>query len=157
MQQWARRYLQQAQAQTTLYKRARTREYSFQGAQAFRLSQAVEAVPALLHVAVFLFFAGLVNFLFSVDTTVGRVIFGVMCFVGGTYILLTFLPNFRPNCPYRTPFSRDSLKWLLVVPTALAFLGIYCLRCFVRSETFERTSGAFCSPRSHYCGRCPTR
>jgi hypothetical protein len=55
MQQWARRYLQQAQAQTTLYKRARTREYSFQGAQAFRLSQAVEAVPALLHVAVFLF------------------------------------------------------------------------------------------------------
>jgi hypothetical protein len=123
------------------YKRARTREYLFQGVQAFRLSQAVEAVPALLHVAVFLFFAGLVDFLFSIDSTVGRVIFGVMCFFGGIYVLLTFLPNFRPNCPYRTPFSRDSLKWLLLIPTASAFLGIYCLRCFVRSETFERILG----------------
>ena len=137
MQQWARRYLQQAQAQTTLYKRARTREYLFQGVQVFRLSQAVEAVPALLHVAVFLFFAGLVEFLFPIDSTVGRVILGVMCFFGAIYVLLTFLPNIRPNCPYRTPFSRDSLKWILVVPAALAFLGIYCLRCFVRSEMFE--------------------
>jgi hypothetical protein len=137
MQQWARRYLQQAQAQTTLYKRARTREYLFQGVQAFGLSQAVEAVPALLHVAVFLFFAGLVDFLFSIDSTVGRVILGVMCFFGGIYIFLTFLPNVRPNCPYRTPFSRDSLKWLLVLPTALALPSIYCLRCFVRSEVFK--------------------
>jgi hypothetical protein len=137
MQQWARRYLQQAQAQTTLYKRARTREYLFQGVQVFRLSQAVEAVPALLHVAVFLFFAGLVEFLFPIDSTVGRVILGVMCFFGAIYVLLTFLPNIRPNCPYRTPFSRDSLKWILVIPAASAFLGIYCLRCFVRSEMFE--------------------
>jgi hypothetical protein len=137
MQQWARRYLQQAQAQTTLYKRARTREYLFQGVQAFGLSQAVEAVPALLHVAVFLFFAGLVDFLFSIDSTIGRVILGVMCFFGGIYIFLTFLPNVRPNCPYRTPFSRDSLKWLLVLPTALALPSIYCLRCFVRSDVFE--------------------
>jgi hypothetical protein len=137
MQQWARRYLQQTQAQTTLYKRARTREYLFQGVQVFRLSQAVEAVPALLHVAVFLFFAGLVDFLFSIDSTVGRVILGVMCFFGGIYVLLTFLPNIRPNCPYRTPFSRDSLKWILVIPTALVLIGIYCLRCFVRSEMFE--------------------
>ena len=162
MQQWARRYLQQAQAQTTLYKRARTREYLFQGVQAFRLSQAVEAVPALLHVAVFLFFAGLaglaglVDFLFSIDTTVGRVI-SVRCASLAASIFSS--PFFRTSGPtvYRSPFSRDSLKWLLVVPTALPFLGIYCLRCFVRSETFERTSGAFCSPRSHYCGRCPTR
>jgi hypothetical protein len=138
MQQWARRYLQQAQAQTTLYKRARTREYLFEGVQAFRLSQAVEAVPALLHIAVFLFFAGLVDFLFSIDSTVGRVILGVICFFGGIYVLLTFLPNLRPNCPYRTPFSRDTLKWFLVVPTVPALLGVYCLRCLLRSEMFER-------------------
>ncbi|KAH9987933.1 hypothetical protein BJV74DRAFT_474668 [Russula compacta] len=138
MQQWARRYLQQAQAQTTLYKRARTRAYLFEGVQAFRLSEAVEAVPLLLHVAVFLFFAGLVDFLFSIDTVVGRVIFGVMCFFGGTYILLTFLSNVRPNCPYRTPFSRDWLKWFLVVPTAPAFLVIYGSRCFLRRDKFDK-------------------
>jgi hypothetical protein len=137
MQQWARRYLQLAGAQTTLHKRARTRAYLFEGVQAFRLSQAVEAVPALLHVAVFLFFAGLVDFLFSIDTTVGRAIFGVLCFFGGIYILLTFLPNVRPNCPYRTPFSRDSLKWFLVIPTAPVILGVYVLRCVVRRDRFE--------------------
>jgi hypothetical protein len=137
MQQWTRRYLQQAQAQTTLYKRARTREYLFEGVQAFRLSQAVEAVPALLHIAVFLFFAGLVDFLFSIDSVVGRVILGLVCFFGGIYVLLTFLPNLRPNCPYRTPFSRDTLKWFLVVPTVPAFLGIYCSRCLLRNEMFE--------------------
>jgi hypothetical protein len=108
MQQWTRQYLQQAQAQTTLYKRARTREYLFEGVQAFRLSQAVEAVPALLHIAVFLFFVGLVDFLFSIDSVVGRVILGLVCFFG-IYVLLTFLPNLRPNCPYRTPFSQDLL------------------------------------------------
>ena len=91
MQQWARRYLQLAQAQTTLHKRARTREYLYEGVQAFGLSQAVEAVPVLLHVAVFLFFAGVVDFLFSIDSIVGRVIFSVMCFFGGIYVLLTFL------------------------------------------------------------------
>jgi len=101
MQQWARQYLQLAWAETTLHKCARTREYLFEGVQAFRLSQAVEAVPALLHVAMFLFFTGLVDFLFSIDSTVGCVIFGVLCFFGRIYILLTFLPNVRPNCPYR--------------------------------------------------------
>lgn len=143
MQQWTRRYLQQAQAQTTPYKRARTREYLFEGVQAFRLSQAVEAVPALLHIAVFLFFAGLVDFLFSIDSVVGRVIFGFVCFFGTIYVLLTFLPNLRPNCPYRTPFSRDTLKWFLVVPTVPALLGIYCSRCLLRNEMFERVRMRF--------------
>jgi hypothetical protein len=138
MQQWTRRYLQQAQAQTTPYKRARTREYLFEGVQAFRLSQAVEAVPALLHIA-----AGLVDFLFSIDSVVGRVIFGLVCFFGGIYVLLTFLPNLRPNCPYRTPFSRDALKWFLVVPTVPALLGIYCSRCLLRNEMFERVRMRF--------------
>ena len=144
MQQWSRRYLQQARAQPMPYKRARKREYLFQGVEAFRLSQAVEAVPALLHLAVFLFFAGLVDFLFSIDSTVGHVIFGVICFFSGIYILLTFLPNIRSNCPYRTPFSRDSLKWLLiipkwllVIPAASVILCVSCLRCFIRSERFK--------------------
>ncbi|KAI0292621.1 hypothetical protein B0F90DRAFT_243236 [Multifurca ochricompacta] len=121
MQQWARRYLQLAQAQTTLYKRARTRAYLFEGVQAFRLSQAVEAVPALLHVAVFLFFAGLVEFLFSINIIVARVVFVVICFFGGTYILLTFLPNVRPNCPTGRPSAGIRTNGSSLLPQ---------LRCF---------------------------
>ncbi|KAI0289691.1 hypothetical protein B0F90DRAFT_1825968 [Multifurca ochricompacta] len=154
MQQWARRYLQLAQAQATLYKRARTRAYLFEGVQAFRLSQVVEAVPALLHVAVFLFFAGLVEFLFSINIIVARVVFVVTCFFGGTHILLTFLPNVRPNCPYRTPFSRDSYKWFLVAPTAPMFLVFACLRYLVHSVRMARALSmkppSIASPLFHY-------
>jgi len=86
----------------------------------------------------FLFFTGLVDFLFTIDSTVGRVIFGVLCFFGHIYILLTFLPNVRPNCRYRTPFSCDSLKWFLVLTTASALLGIYSLRCVIWRDRFKK-------------------
>ncbi len=143
MQQWTRRYRQLTQAQPTLYKRARTRAYLFEGVETFGLSQAVEAIPALLHVAVFLFFAGLIDFLFSVDSMVGRVILGVMCLFSGTYIILTFLPNVRPNCPYRTPFSRESLKWFLVASTALVLLMIHSLQYVLHNHKIEMVRERF--------------
>jgi len=143
MQQWSRRYRQLSQAGTVSHKRARTREYLFEGVQKFGLSRAVYAIPALLHVAVFLFFAGLVDFLFSVDTTVGRVIWGVVGFFGCIYIILTFLPNVRPNCPYRTPLSLDALKWFLVALTAPAFLAIHGLRCFMPGDKFTKARERF--------------
>lgn len=143
MQQWARRYLQLAQSQTALHKRARTRAYLFEGVQTFRLSQAVEAVPALLHVSVFLFFAGLVEFLFSIDGVVARAMFGVVLFFGAIYLLLTFLPNVRPNCPYRTPFSRDALKWLLFSPTAPVLLVLTGVKQLLHSEKFDRVHMRF--------------
>ena len=138
VQQWSRRYRQLTQDGTVPYKRARTREYLSEGVKTFALSRAVNAVPALLHVAVFLFFAGLVDFLFSIDTTVGRVILGVVGFFGCIYIFLTFLPNVRPNCPYRTPLSLDALKWFLVVSTAPSLLAIHCLRCFMPDDKFRK-------------------
>ncbi|KAH9033861.1 hypothetical protein EDB84DRAFT_1488240 [Lactarius hengduanensis] len=143
MQQWARRYLQLAQSQTALHKRARTRAYLYEGVQTFRLSQAVEAVPAVLHVSVFLFFAGLVDFLFSIDGVVAHAMFGVVVFFGAIYLLLTFLPNVRPNCPYRTPFSRDALKWLLFSPTAPVLLALAGMNQLVHSERFARVHMRF--------------
>ncbi len=143
MQQWARRYMQLAEKQSTLHKRARTRSYLYEGVQAFGLSQVVEAVPALLHVAVFLFFAGLIDFLFSIDRTVGRVILAVFCFFAGIYIVLTFLPYVRPNCPYRTPFSWDWLKWILVLPTVPVLLVIGSFQFVIQHATFEKFSMDF--------------
>ncbi|KAH9012244.1 hypothetical protein EDB83DRAFT_335759 [Lactarius deliciosus] len=143
MQQWARRYLQLAQSQTALHKRARTRAYLFEGVQTFRLSQAVEAVPAVLHVSVFLFFAGLVDFLFSIDGVVAHAMFGVVVFFGAIYLLLTFLPNVRPNCPYRTPFSRDALKWLLFSPTAPVLLALAGMNQLVHNERFAQVHMRF--------------
>ncbi|KAF8492545.1 hypothetical protein F5888DRAFT_1927607, partial [Russula emetica] len=70
MQQWVRRYLQTSQRWYAPYKRARIRTFFAEGIERFGLPVAVEALPALLHVSVFLFFAGLVDFLININHTV---------------------------------------------------------------------------------------
>ncbi|KAH8982728.1 hypothetical protein EDB86DRAFT_2771079, partial [Lactarius hatsudake] len=64
-QQWSRRYLELtgARRRAAPHKRARTRAYMFHGTARFKMSRAVKAMPLLLHLSIFLFFAGLIDFL----------------------------------------------------------------------------------------------
>ena len=105
MQQWARRYIEYAQHRGAPRKQARIRAYMFEGVRKFRMSQAVEAMPLLLHTSVFLFFAGLIEFLFTINNAVARYTLGCVLFFASIYAILTLLPNLRLNCPYRTPLS----------------------------------------------------
>ncbi|KAI0064347.1 hypothetical protein BV25DRAFT_1787435, partial [Artomyces pyxidatus] len=63
VQQWARRYLRMTQRPSAPYRRARIRSYLFNGVERFQLHTVAEGIPVLLHASVFLFFAGLVQFL----------------------------------------------------------------------------------------------
>ncbi|KAH8990258.1 hypothetical protein EDB92DRAFT_1865244 [Lactarius akahatsu] len=105
MQQWARRYLKYAQRRGPPRKRARIRAYMFEGVEKFRLSQAVEAVPLLLHISVFLFFAGLIDFLFHTNKAVAFSAIGCVVTFALIYAILTLLPSLHLNSPYRTPLS----------------------------------------------------
>jgi hypothetical protein len=105
MQQWARRYMVYAQHGSAPRKQARIRAYMFEGVMNFRMSQAVEAMPLLLHTSVFLFFAGLIEFLFTINNAVARYTLGCVVFFASIYAILTLLPHWRLNCPYRTPLS----------------------------------------------------
>jgi hypothetical protein len=105
MQQWARRYMDYAQHGDAPRKQARIRAYMFEGVKNFRMSQAVEAMPFLLHTSVFLFFAGLIEFLFTINNAVARYTLGCVVFFASIYAILTLVPNWRLNCPYRTPLS----------------------------------------------------
>ncbi|KAN0130322.1 hypothetical protein V8E53_011868, partial [Lactarius tabidus] len=105
MQQWARRYMAYAQHGSAPRKQARIRAYMFEGVTNFRMSQAVEAIPLLLHTSVFLFFAGLIEFLFTINNAVARYTLGCVVFFASIYAILTLLPHWRLNCPYRTPLS----------------------------------------------------
>ena len=62
MQQWARRYRELAQRRGAFHRRGRMRAYIFDGIDRFGMAQAVATMPMLLHISVFLFFAGLVEF-----------------------------------------------------------------------------------------------
>ncbi|KAI0039227.1 hypothetical protein FA95DRAFT_1470073, partial [Auriscalpium vulgare] len=70
MQQWARHYLQVSQRRGAPHKRARIRAYLYQGIDRFGMAGAVEFIPALLHTSVFLFFVGLVDFMFPINNTI---------------------------------------------------------------------------------------
>jgi hypothetical protein len=70
LQQWARRYLRRTQRRYSPHTRARIRAFFAEGADRFRLSTVVEVLPALLHLSVFLFFAGLVIFLIDIRSSI---------------------------------------------------------------------------------------
>ncbi|KAH9952550.1 hypothetical protein BGW80DRAFT_1123776, partial [Lactifluus volemus] len=71
LQQWARRYLTITQpARYIPHKRASIRAFFANGVEKFHLPWSVEALPALLHLSLFLFFTGLVIYLFNINHTV---------------------------------------------------------------------------------------
>ncbi|KAF8475253.1 hypothetical protein DFH94DRAFT_635656, partial [Russula ochroleuca] len=68
LHQWARRYIRVTQpARCSPEKRARMRTFFADGVDKMHIPWAVEGLPTLLHLSLFLFFGGLVIFLFNVD------------------------------------------------------------------------------------------
>ncbi|KAI0322069.1 hypothetical protein OF83DRAFT_1050069, partial [Amylostereum chailletii] len=64
MQQWSRRYLRAARRRGSPHKRGPVHIHLYHGMKTFRIEGAVELIIGLLHVAMFLFVAGLIEFLF---------------------------------------------------------------------------------------------
>jgi Family of unknown function (DUF6535) len=110
MQQWVRRYLQASSPWYAPYKCARIRTFFAEGVDRFGLPRAVEALPALLHVSVFLFFAGLVDFLININHTVAFSLLSAVAIVASAYFLFTTLPLVYPNSPYQTPLT--TILWM---------------------------------------------
>jgi hypothetical protein len=105
MQQWARRYRELAQRRGAFHRRGRMRAFIFDGISRFGMARAVATMPTLLHISVFLFFAGLVEFLFPICMTVAYAALGCIGVFAVAYAILTVLPNIYLNCPYSTPLS----------------------------------------------------
>ncbi|KAH8991296.1 hypothetical protein EDB92DRAFT_690566 [Lactarius akahatsu] len=122
MQQWVRRYLQVSQRWYGPYKRARIRTFFAEGVERFGLPRAVEALPALLHASVFLFFAGLVDFLVNINHKVAISLISAVAMGASAYFLCTALPLMYPNSPYQTPLT--TLLWVLQQGVFLSALDL---------------------------------
>ncbi|KAF8265159.1 hypothetical protein EI94DRAFT_370286 [Lactarius quietus] len=105
LQQWARRYLKVTQPRYSPHKRARIRAFYAEGVHKFLLPLAVEALPTLLHVALFLFFTGLAVFLWNVDLTIFKIVLLWVSVCTALYGCITLVPLFRPDSPFHTPLS----------------------------------------------------
>ena len=126
MQQWSRNYVQMTQGhRSDPAAQARVRAYVFDGVSKFHMSYTLGLVPLLLHISVFLFFLGMVEFLFPINNTVTFVVLGFVIAMLCTYLLLTVIPLACLNFPYSTPLS--PLVWRLTDFPARVLSSIHWL------------------------------
>src|SRR6266702_5649610 len=133
LQQWARRYLRVTQPRYSPHKRARIRAFFSEGVEKFLLPWAVEALPTLLHVSLFLFFAVLVVFLCNVNLTAFKLVLSWVSICTALYGCITFIPIFHHDSPYYTPLS--FLAWHIV--TGIPFLTFRALRRLTYLDYFS--------------------
>ena len=109
LQQWARRYIRLTQpALSSPEKRARMNAFFAKGADEMHILWVVEQLPTMLHLSLFLFFGGLVIFLFNIDHAVFSSVMWWIGLFSIAYSLITVLPIFRHNSPYYAPLSRSA-------------------------------------------------
>ena len=126
LQQCSRKYLNVRKTRSSLHKRARTRSFFAEGVKKSLLPLAVEALPTLIHVSLSLFFAGLVVFLWNVNLTIFKVVLSWISICTALYGCITFIPIFRHDSPYYSPFT--SLVRPVVYVVLMAFMILYfCL------------------------------
>ena len=118
------------------HKRARIRAFFAEGVEKLRLPWAVEALPALLHLSLFLFFAGLAVYLFNINHTIFKVAISWIGLCTGMYMWITFMPILWHDSPYYAPLS--SSPWYLYTGTLAAVFRFFIwvtYRGRVRSST----------------------
>ena len=127
LQQWARRYVEMPTRPGDPKNRARVRSFLFLGTGIYKMRFAVQIAPTLLHLSVYLFFAGLVIIFRTIDKSVAIAVEVSVGVFGLAYIALSILPCLDVRCPYRTPLSH-----FLWYPThaILSFTAV-CLRWLV--------------------------
>ena len=117
LKQWARRYVSITQPpRYSPHKRARIRAFCADGVDKLHLPWAVGALPAMLHLSLFLFFAGLLIYLFNINHTVFNVTAWWIGLSAAVYISITIMPIFRHDSPYYAPLS--TLVWSIYHGTA---------------------------------------
>ena len=127
------------------------------------LNWAVEALPFLIHLSLFLFFSGLIVYMQNINHSVYLSIIVTIGLFSAVYVFFTFMPLFRPDSPYNTPLSPMAHEitrfviWALVVCFIyfswffLVYLGAILIICFIALIPFfyviRRVCGA-CLSRS---------
>jgi hypothetical protein len=106
LQQWARRYLRKTRPlRHSPHEQARRRALFADGIYKFHLSVVADALLSLIQLSLFLFFFGLLIYLFNVNHTAFipaacSILVSVL-----VYLFITFMPFLRCESPYYTPLS----------------------------------------------------
>jgi Family of unknown function (DUF6535) len=105
VQRWARSHMQIFLRHKHPLELSRIRQYLHEGVQRWHMAAIAEAVPALFHVALFLFMFGLADFLVHADMIVGAPTVAFIALYCAFYTTTTIVPLWKPQFPIRSPFS----------------------------------------------------
>ena len=137
LQYWARRYLRITQPpRCRPHERARTRAFFAHGVNKFHLARAADVLPTLVQLSLFLFFAGLLIYLYNLNNIIFRANVWWVVVSAAVYILITLMPIFRHDTPYYAPLS--SFVWSLYAGVSYLTSLLFSCFCCCRDATFER-------------------
>ena len=138
LQQWARSYNTATQPRLNAHTRVQIHAFFSEGVEKFLLPWAVEALPMLLHLSLYLFFAGLLVFTWNINHTIFRLALSWVGICTALYGCITIMPIIRHNSPYHTPLS--SLAWFVSVGVPFVILQVirWLGRRFFSRETSRR-------------------
>ena len=111
VQQWVRDYMHVFLRYSDPLKCARLRQYLHDGCEKWYMPIVAEAVPGLLHIALFLFFAGLGDLVLGINAAVGLITAIPIGIIGLLYIFTMVAPVIYPQSPYQNSFS--GLIWYI--------------------------------------------
>jgi hypothetical protein len=109
--QWLQVYV--AHVSGSPHHRAKQRQSRCMQLEAWHVLGFINALPILLHVALLLFFAGLIVLLWSVDLPTTIATWVIVAFAYVIYCASIWLPLVYQDCPYQHPLSSPLRKWVL--------------------------------------------
>ena len=124
LQQWACRYYDVSyHAGRNLKERAQIHSFLASGITKFRVNPMVQALPAMVHLSLFIFFAGLLIYLFNINYTVFRAVSYCVALLLAIYGFITFMLFIWLDSPYYSPLTEPA--WFLC--TLLSYLVVSTL------------------------------
>lgn len=111
VKQWLDEYTARTTASAkNLRHWARRRAFFFQGVLTWHVSAFISFLPLLLHIALFLFFGGLVLLLWDLDRGISLWLLIISAIVLAFYVAASLVPFIRADCPAATPLVRQLHK-----------------------------------------------
>ena len=114
--QWLQAYISNISGSP--HHRTRQRQSRYIQLQMWKVLPVINALPLLLHVALLLFFAGLIVLLWSVDLPITIATCIIVTLAYTFYCASIWLPLIYPDCPYQHPLSDYVRKWLSMKQTS---------------------------------------
>ncbi|VDB85608.1 unnamed protein product [Peniophora sp. CBMAI 1063] len=105
VQQWARTYAHHVRLHPNPRQRGIIYAALILGMERFRMEDTVAGIVTLVHVSVFLFFAGMLVLLYATDLLVATLLTALIAFILLVYLMLSMMPIFWHDAPYHTPLT----------------------------------------------------